>query len=103
MKVFPIQSDDPRVERAVGILEGMTQSNCNVVIFNDTPELWFQFYLGLYLEKTTFILIKKRDTSDERLSYFRFRGAHVTVADDFDTKAMEDFARKIELWVKREK
>jgi hypothetical protein len=105
MKIFPFPVQDfetDKFERVVGIIEGLAQSASNVVIFKDEPLLWFQFYLGLYLKRPTFVLIKKRDLSSEISYQLRYPLVKTTVVEKFDEKAMEKFTATISTWVKRD-
>jgi len=49
-----------KVDEIVSVITGLAHSKINVVIFKDVPELWFQFYMGLYLEMPTVVVMEKR-------------------------------------------
>lgn len=101
MKIFPIHSDDKRVERVCSILDGLTQSGANAVIFRNEPEVWFQFYLGLYLGKPTFVIIQKKDNTGITAFQLKVPNVHITEVDEFNDKALEDFAGNLAKGVNR--
>ena len=50
-----------RADKIVHVITGLAHSKINIVIFNkDDPEIWFQFYMGLYLGMPTIVQIDKR-------------------------------------------
>ena len=49
-----------KADQIVSTITGLAHSRINVVIFKDIPELWFQFYMGLYLEMPTIVVIEKK-------------------------------------------
>ena len=44
------------VERVLKIIHGMQVSDVNLILFRDCPEVWMQYYMGLYFNRPTFII-----------------------------------------------
>ena len=53
--------DYDKYKRIAGIVEGMQESDINLLMFRDEPEVWFQYYLGTYLRKKTCIICEEKD------------------------------------------
>jgi hypothetical protein len=95
-KVDTIQEE----QRARQIIEAMKQSECNIVLFRDCPEVWMQYYMGIYLKKPTYVIVKRSDipvTKDRFGEYALQRG--ITFVNDFSEselkKAMEEIQEMI--------
>jgi hypothetical protein len=98
-----ITSNDERIDRVGGILDGLTQSATNAVIFRDSPEVWFQFFLGLYLDKPTFVLIEKKDLGSATAWMLNRPNVYIVDVEKMDDDdELRRFAETIETWVKKE-
>lgn len=53
--------DYEKYKRIAGIVQGLQESDVNIILFRDDPEVWFQYYLGLFLNKKTCIVCEERD------------------------------------------
>lgn len=47
------------VKRVTEIIRGMMASDVNLIIFRNEPEVWFQYWLGLYMQKPTYIICEE--------------------------------------------
>jgi hypothetical protein len=55
-----LTEQEKRLRRARAIVEGLENSELNLILMTRLDEeIWFQYYLGLYLQKPIFILAKK--------------------------------------------
>jgi hypothetical protein len=89
-------------ERKVyGVIQGLIQSGQNVVIFENTPEVWFQFWLGLYFGLPTLVVIKKADHVEHREDLIGHGVEDFVIVKDFDTESMEFVAKSIKDWWER--
>lgn len=77
-----------RYIRADRILWGLKRSQHNVVVFNNTPEVWFQYYLGLYFEMPTIIIIRKRDKACKKILKHKLVWGFIDI-DEFNNKTTE--------------
>lgn len=48
-------------ERVLSIIDGMSGSDCNLLLFRNCPEVLMQYYIGLYFEKPTFVICEECD------------------------------------------
>jgi len=57
-----------KLNHARKIVEGMQDSEFNLVLFSNCDEVWMQYYLGKFLQKPTFIIAeeKERPVLEER-------------------------------------
>jgi len=63
------------------IIESMKECQLNIVLFRDSPEVWMQFYMGLYLKKPTGVIIERGDTKNiDLLTHY---GIHLGLVDNF--------------------
>jgi len=63
------------------IIEAMKECHLNLVLFRDCPEVWMQFYMGLYLKKPTGVIIERGDTKNiDLLTHY---GVHLGLVDNF--------------------
>jgi len=89
-----MKTEQEKIRRATSIVDGMSRSACNAVLFDHgSPEVWFQFYLGLYLDKPTIIMIKAKNITDETEAKF----AHplvkkVVVVEEYNDASAQLFA-----------
>jgi hypothetical protein len=80
------------------IVEGMKKSGLNIVLFRDCPEVWMQFYMGLFLKKETAVIIERGDTKNiDRLTHY---GVHLGLVDDFSEselrRIMDQISKEVE-------
>lgn len=52
---------DEKMSRVARIVAAMPDCTYNLVLFDDDPEVWFQYYLGLYFGKPTILIMKEAD------------------------------------------
>jgi hypothetical protein len=75
------------------IVEGMKKSGLNIVLFRDCPEVWMQFYMGLFLKKETAVIIERGDTKNiDRLTHY---GVHLGLVDDFSKSELRRIMEQI--------
>lgn len=97
MKLAEPRSEEEKNKRVDFIFYGMKNSGANAIIFDHgSPEVWFQFYLGLFLDKPTAIIIRKKHVTDETEEKFshplvRF----VMVVDEMTDKTAEVFSQRL--------
>lgn len=94
-----------KVKKAQNTVEGMRQSANNALIFRDSPEVWFQYYLGIFLEKPTIIMAQDKDLTESiRLIFARERLIRdVMIVDEFNEENTIKFAKKIALFIEAQK
>lgn len=83
-------------KRLAGIINGLTESEINLIVWRPDPEVLFQFYLGIYLNKPTYILIKDEDMESltPHRNYSKIKGVHVV--KDFSEENLKKAIMKIE-------
>jgi hypothetical protein len=76
------------------IVEAMKECQLNLVLFRDCPEVWMQFYMGLYLKKPTAVIIERGDTkSIDLLTHY---GVHLGIVDDFSEAELKRIMKQIQ-------
>lgn len=88
---------NPKVLQLMGWIQGLTRSRFNVVMFTDKPEVWMQYYMGLYLENETIVVIKKED---KKRFHKRFKDKlvrEIIDVTDFSQNTVDRVAKRIEI------
>jgi len=49
-----------KLVRTRQIVEGMSSSDMNLVIFRDEPEVWMQYYMSMFLKKKTYVVAEAK-------------------------------------------
>lgn len=70
------------------VITGFMQAKWNVVVFNDTPWLYVQFWVGIFLEKPTILVVRKSD------KYFVKRLKHPLVKKVIEVNSFEEATSK---------
>lgn len=76
------------ITRVLGIIRGIQESNYNLVLFRNCPEVWMQYYMGIFFERTTYIIALEKD----RPALKRIRShlvKHVEYIINFNPKIIE--------------
>ena len=76
------------VTRVLGIILGMQESDFNLLLFRNCPEIWMQYYMGLFFDRDTYIIALEQDRSALK----RMRShlvKHVEYVINFNPKIIE--------------
>ncbi len=76
------------VTRVLGIIHGMQESDFNLILFRNCPEVWMQYYMGIFFERTTYIIALEKD----RPALKKIRSylvKHVEYVTNFNPKIIE--------------
>jgi len=90
------------VNRVLGIINGLQESDVNLVLFRNSPDVLLQYYMGLYFERPTFIIAEEKERTNidrlmkseliKRVEYVRNFGKQELV------RAMDKMRGKMEKW-----
>ncbi len=50
-----------QVTRVLGIIQGMQESDFNLILFRDCSEVWMQYYMGIFFDRDTYIIALEKD------------------------------------------
>jgi hypothetical protein len=53
--------EEDKLLRVRQIIEGLQQSDMNLMLFADEDEIWMQFHMAMFLEKPTYIICEEAD------------------------------------------
>ncbi len=83
-----------QVTRVLGIIQGMQESDFNLLLFRNCPEIWMQYYMALFFEMDTYIIALEQD----RPALKRMRShlvKHVEYVINFNPKIIESAVANI--------
>ena len=52
---------DKRINRCRQIIEGMSNSTVNIILFRNDEDVWMQYHMGLFLQRDTLIFALEKD------------------------------------------
>lgn len=98
-EVPDIKNVNPKVLQIVHVCTRLANSKWNVVIFRDDPWLYIQYYIGLFLQMPTILIIRKTDKYfAKRLKHDLLK--HIILVDEFDEADSKVVADLIASYVK---
>lgn len=77
------------------ILIQMNLSKINLVIFKDDPQLWLQYYFGLYFNKPTIVMIKNVDNEKFGSLFQNPLVKEMIVLEDFTEDVLKEVADRV--------
>ena len=77
-----------QITRVLGIIQGMQESDFNLILFRNCPEVWMQYYMAMFFDMDTYIIALEND----RPALKRMRShlvKHVEYVINFNPKIIE--------------
>ena len=89
-----------RLVRTRQIVEGMQSSDMNLVLFRDEPEVWMQYYMSMFLKKSTYVIAEQKHKD-----LLWSRGVHLTskvfMVPQFNEKYFDKVMKEMEADAKK--
>jgi hypothetical protein len=77
------------------IVEGMQQSDMNLLCFHNSDDCWMQFHMGVFLAKPTFIIAKNSDKAILHSRVFSDLVKKIVFVDDFTKEELDRAMKEI--------